>query len=150
KRRLPTGVHWEDGGMNDRRLLLLAGAGALLAPRLASAQKVHHVAIMTIGTDPTLKPYRWAPFIDAMRELGYVEGRNLRLTHAHGKGVHESLPGLVARVIGAKPDVIITSGRREIQALQQATSTIPIVMTLSYDPVAEGFVKSLAHPAGNI
>src|SRR5262249_29871175 len=144
---------WGDRGMNDRRRALFALAFGLAAPRLALAQqagKIHHVALMTIGSDPSTARTRWAPFFDAMRKLGYVEGRNLRITEAHGKGVHERLADLVAQVIGANPDVIITSGRREIRALQQATSTIPIVMTLSYDPVADGFVKSLAHPGGNI
>ena len=137
--------------MNKRRRLLAGAVSALLAPGLASPQSggVHHVGIMTIGGDPS-NTSRWQPFFEQMRKLGYVEGRNLRITHAHGHGVPGSVPELVRRMLDARPDVIVTTGRREIQALKDVTSTIPIVMTFSYDPVAEGFVKSLAHPGGNI
>ena len=139
--------------MKHRRRLIVSTVAAAIAPRPLWAQppaKVHHVGILSIGTDPAAPMLRWQRFMDEMRRLGYVEGRNLRITHVHGNGVGERLPDLVNTVIKAKVDVIVTTGRREIQALQRATSTVPIVMTFSYDPVEEGFVKSLARPGGNI
>lgn len=139
--------------MKHRRRMILAAAAAVAAPRSLLAQqpgKIHYVGILSIGTDPDLQDSRWKPFTDAMRELGYAEGRNLRVVHAHGKGIGEKLPDLIKAVLNAKVDVIVTTGRREIRALQRATSTVPIVMTFAHDPVEDGFVQSLARPGGNI
>ena len=85
-----------------------------------------------------------------MRELGYVKGQNLAVQNAFGNGRPERLPALVAALVHAKVDVIVTTGTRETRAARQATATIPIVMLVVPDPVAQGFVASLARPGGNI
>jgi putative ABC transport system substrate-binding protein len=130
---------------------MAAVAGSLLAtPRAGRAQearKTYTVGLVSIGTDPAqLGP--WRPLIDALRELGYVEGRNLIVKRAFGNP--DRLAGLVAELVGARVDAIVTTGPRETRAAQRATATIPIVMTSVEDPVAEGFVKSLAQPGTNM
>jgi ABC-type uncharacterized transport system substrate-binding protein len=139
--------------MISRRAFTSMMAGGLLAAPLAAAAqqagKVYTVGLVSIGTDPA-RPVQWQPFLDAMRELGYVKGQNLAVQHAFGNGRTERLPALVAALVHAKVDVIVTTGTRETQAVRQATATIPIVMLLVSDPVAQGFVASLARPGGNI
>ena len=128
-------------------------AGALIAAPLAaraqSAGKVHHVGLLSIGSDPTWR-IPWKPFVEAMSELGYVEGRNLVIRPAFADGNPERLPGLVAELINAKVDAIVTTGPRATVAAKRATVLIPIVMTVVPDPVAQGFVASLSRPGGNI
>jgi putative ABC transport system substrate-binding protein len=127
--------------------------GALLGvPALAdaqSAEKTYRVGLLTIGTDPK-NPGRVNVFFDAMRELNYAEGRNLVVTRGFGGGKFDRLPALIDDMVKAKVDVIVTSGNREIIGLKRANVTIPIVMYFVDDPVAEGFVKNLARPGGNI
>jgi len=136
-----------------RRRIILAGLLLwLTAPSAPEAQppgKVHTVGLLSIGTDPA-RPVQWQPFLDAMRELGYVKGQNLAVQHAFGDGRADRLPSLVATLVHAKPDVIVTTGSREAQALRRATAAIPIVMLVVPDPVAQGLVASLARPGGNI
>jgi putative ABC transport system substrate-binding protein len=137
----------------DRRAFIGTLAGGLLASPLAAeaqpAGKVYRVGLVSIGSDPA-RAAQWQPFYDAMRELNYVEGRNLIVVHAFGAGRSEHLPALVAEMVRANADVIVTTGTRETRAARQATSTIPIVMLLVPDPVAQGFVTSLARPGGNV
>jgi ABC-type uncharacterized transport system substrate-binding protein len=90
------------------------------------------------------------PMWDGLRELGYVEGRNLVIEQRYAEFKYERMPGLAAELVQLKPDVVVTGGSPGIAALKQATTTIPIVMTWSIDPVGTGFVRSLARPGGNI
>ena len=85
-----------------------------------------------------------------MRELGYVEGKNLIVEWRSADGELERLPGLAAELVQLKMDVIVAVASPAIGAAQKATTTIPIVMAITGDPVGSGFVKSLAHPGGNI
>jgi len=85
-----------------------------------------------------------------MRELGYVEGKNLVIDWRFADGMLERLPGLAAELVQLKVDVIVAGGSPAISAAQKATTTIPVVMTSAGDPVRSGFVKSLARPGGNI
>jgi len=126
-------------------------AGGLLAgPCVAGAQdagRTYTIGVVSIGTDPAqLGP--WQSFIDAMRERGYVEGRNLVVKRAFGNP--DRLAGMLAELVAARVDAIVTTGPRETRTAQRATATIPIVMTFVEDPVAEGFVKSLAQPGTNV
>jgi len=137
--------------MNRRRLLLAAGA-LLGAPAQAVAQqtgKTHRVGLLTAGTDPK-NPVRMNPFFEAMRELNYLEGRNLVVTRGYGSGSFDRLPSLIEEMVRANVEVIVTTGNREILALKRANVSIPIVMVFVDDPVAQGFVQSLARPGGNI
>jgi putative tryptophan/tyrosine transport system substrate-binding protein len=130
---------------------MAAVAGSLLvAPRPGRAQearKTYTVGLVSIGTDPGQSGL-WQSFIDGMRERGYVEGRNLVVKRAFGNP--DRLGGMIAELVAARVDALVTTGPRETRTARRATATIPIVMTFVEDPVAEGFVKSLAQPGTNV
>ena len=135
------------------RLIGLAVVLALtMAPCVAEAQqagKVYQVGLLTLGSDPTRSGF-WQRFLEAMRELDYVEGRNLIVRRAFADGKGDRLPGLVADLVQSKVDLIVTTSTQETKAAKRATSTIPIVMTVAPDPVEQELVASLAHPGGNV
>jgi putative ABC transport system substrate-binding protein len=85
-----------------------------------------------------------------LRELGYVEGKNIIIEWRHHEGKVDRLPTLAAELVRLKVDIIITAGAPAARAAKEATSTVPIVMTQIGDPVGSGFVASLARPGGNI
>jgi putative ABC transport system substrate-binding protein len=85
-----------------------------------------------------------------MRDLGYVEGKNLAIEWRFGEGRPELYAALSAELVRLNVDVIVSAGTTTTHAAQNATATIPIVMAIAPDPVGSGFVKSLAHPGGNI
>ena len=92
----------------------------------------------------------WDAFKHAMRELGYVEGRNLTVDYRSAENHLDRLPGFATELAALKPDVIVVAGSPATVALKRATATIPIVMTTVGDPVATGVVASLARPGGNV
>ncbi len=85
-----------------------------------------------------------------MRELGYDEGRNIAIEYRWAEGRYERFPALVAELIAAKVDVIVTAGTPATLAVKQATTSVPLVMVAVGDPVGTGIVASLARPGGNI
>ena len=142
--------------MISRRAFLGTVVGGLVTmPLVAEAQQPgqrYTVGFLTLGTgtrDPA-QPDWLQPFLDAMRELNYVEGRNLVLKRMPAAGRPERLAGLAGDLVRANVDVILTTSVRETRAAKQATSTIPIVMTIAADPVGQGLVESLARPGGNV
>jgi len=135
------------------RRTFLAGTGAvLLATPLAAqpqpAGKVWHVGFLTSGvkgSDPGI-----APLSQSLRELGYVEGRNLALEIRYAEGRTERFPALAAELVSLKVDVLVAVSTPGALAAKQATSTIPIVMVAVGEPVEVKLVESLAHPGGNV
>ncbi len=93
---------------------------------------------------------RTEAFRQGLRELGYVEGKNFVIEWRSAEGKPDRLPALAAELVRLKVDFIVTAGPTATRAAKEATSTIPIVMTQDPDPVANGFVASLARPGGNI
>jgi len=89
-------------------------------------------------------------FRHGLRELGYVQDRNVAMEYRYAEGVSQRFPNLAAELVGLKVDVIVTTAGRPAVAAKRATITIPIVFTQVADPVAEGLVASLARPGGNI
>jgi putative ABC transport system substrate-binding protein len=89
-------------------------------------------------------------FRKGLRDAGYVEGKSIAIEYRYAEGKTERLSQLAAELVHLKVDVIVTSGGQPTEAAQRATKTIPIVMAVSGDPVASGFVASLARPGGNI
>jgi putative ABC transport system substrate-binding protein len=89
-------------------------------------------------------------FEESLRELGYVEARNLLVERRYAAFKYDRLPDLAAELVRLKPDVIVTGGNPSIAALKQATTTVPIVMAWAIDPVGTGLVTSLTRPGGNI
>ena len=143
------------GEMNNRRKLLVAlGAGALAGPLACFAQqqgKVWRVGYLSPRIRPaSLDSDIYGPFVDGMRELGYVEGKNLVIEWRFAANKIERLPGLAEELVQLKVDVIMAASPPATIAAQKATTTIPIVFGSVGDPVGLGFVKSLAHPGGNI
>jgi putative ABC transport system substrate-binding protein len=141
--------------MNTRRKLLIAlGAGALTASLSSVAQqqvKVWRVGILSFRNQPeNLSSEYYGAFPAAMRELGYVEGKNLVIEWRFADSKIERMPSLAADLVRLKVDVIVAGSTQATSAAQKATTNIPIVMASNQDPVGAGLVKSLAHPGGNI
>ncbi len=142
-------------GMSNRRKLVIAlGAGALIAPLACFAQqqrpKIARIGLLE-GTSPsTYANGRPQALIAGLSELGYVEGKNLIIEYRWAEGKYERLRGLAAELVQMKVDVIVAASGPGIRAAQQATTTIPIVMVRTSDPVGFGFVESLARPGRNI
>ena len=132
------------------RLALSAVLFALCLPAEAQqAGKVPRIANL-IGSSPSAYLARTEAFRQGLRELGYVEGKNIIIELRSAEGKLDRLPALAAELVRLKVDVIVTAGPIPTRAAKEATTTIPIVMTNDPDPVATGFVASLARPGGNI
>ena len=149
------GAHQEEMSLNNRRKLIIAlGAAALASPLTPHAQpqtKVWRVGVLVPrGRPVSLDADVFGGVPQGMRELGYVEGKNLVIEWRFGDGKYERLPALAAELVTLKVDVIVTGGPQATSAAQKATTTIPIVMGSVPDPVERGFIVSLARPAGNI
>ena len=94
--------------------------------------------------------WRYEAFTHGMRDLGYIDGENVRYVVRWGEGKLERMPAIANELVKMKVDVIVASSSPSILAARDATRTIPIVMPLSSDPVGDGIVQSLSHPGGNI
>jgi putative ABC transport system substrate-binding protein len=89
-------------------------------------------------------------FRQGLRELGYVEGKNIVIEYRYAEGKQDRLPALAAELVRLKEDAILTGGPVSTRAAKEATTTIPIVMAFDNDPVGNGFVASLSRPGGNV
>ena len=137
-----------------RRQFLLATSALLAAPLASLAQqqgRIWRVGFLSPRRRPdSMESDYIGAFPRGMRELGYIEGKNLVIEWRFADGKYERLPELAAELVRLKVDVIVSAASQSINALHKATTTIPIVMATSGDPVGSGFVKSLAQPGGNI
>ena len=124
----------------------------LLAPLAAYSQPVGKVPRVGIlwAYSPSLVSILGDAFRQGLRAVGYVEGRNIILEERWAEGRFDRLPSLAAELVRLNLDVIVTASTPAVQAAQQATKTVPIVMTLVSDPVEDGVVTSLARPGGNV
>jgi putative ABC transport system substrate-binding protein len=139
--------------VSRRQLVTAIGSAALAVPLASFAQR--QAKTPRIGfLDPALPRDNTSPFLEdfraGLRELGYVEGKNLQLEVRWGEGKLDRLPAQAAELVRLKVDVIVAVTSPSVLAAKQATRTIPIVMPLSSDPVEDGLVASLARPGGNI
>jgi putative ABC transport system substrate-binding protein len=119
---------------------------------LAEAQqpkKVPRIGLL-IASSPSPASPRVEAFRQGLRDLGYVEGKDIVIEYRYGEGKPDRLPTLAAELVSLKIDIIVTGGSSPTRAAKEATVTIPIVMTQDIDPVGSGFVASLARPGGNI
>ncbi len=135
----------------DRRTFIGRIAGALLAaPLAAEAQPAAKVPrIGYLSSNLAGSPYMTEGFRQGLRDLGYVEGRNVVIEFRDAEGKLERLPALAAELVELKVDVIVVGGTVAAVAAKQATSTVPIVFVSAIDPVTDGLVTSLARPGGN-
>ena len=139
----------------DRRAFIGTMAGGLIAAPLAAeaqpAKKVPRIGFLVAASASDTAYVRLIEaFRQGLRDLGYVEGRNVVIEYRYAGEKSERLPALAAELVRLKVDVIVSHGNPGPLAAKQATSAIPIVMTSTGDPVASGFVSSLARPGGNV
>jgi putative ABC transport system substrate-binding protein len=133
--------------MDRRRFLVTSVAGVLAAPLAGEAQqagKVYRIGELREGSAASSKS-----FVDAMRELGWVEGQNFKIENRNAER-RDQLPALAAELVRLKVDLILTGGTSATRAVREATKTIPVVFNLATDPVDSGLVSSLARPGGNL
>jgi putative ABC transport system substrate-binding protein len=139
--------------MRRRTLVIALGAGAIGVPLRLFAQlrgKIWRIGFLYFGTrESAVNNGRYRAFLDGMRELGYVEGKNFTIEARFADGKSERIAPLVEELVRSKPDVIVATGTPVYAALKQSTNTIPVVIAVSADPIGEGFAASLARPGGN-
>ena len=135
---------------NVIRLTLCAMLFTLcLSAEAQQPTKIPRIGYLT-GVSPATNSARHEAFRQGLRELGYVEGKNIVIEYRSAEGKFDRLPALAAELVRLKVDIIVTGGGATTRAAKEATVTIPIVMAQDGDPVANGFVASLARPGGNI
>jgi len=142
--------------MSDMRrrdfITLLGGAAAAwpLAARAQQPERVRRIGVLTpfAADDPEAKA-RVEAFVQALQQLGWSVGRNLQIDIRWGAGDAERTRHYAAELVALAPDAILAAGGATVGPLLQATRSVPIVFTLTPDPVGAGFVDSLAHPGGN-
>jgi putative ABC transport system substrate-binding protein len=134
-----------------RHVAAAAGAAAMAAAAAAGTAepRVHRVGLL-LQTSPTAASHIAAAFVEGLRELGYVEGKNVAFEYRWAEGKPERFPALADDLVRSKVGLIVASGGAAATAVQRATTTIPIVMVNAVDPVESGLVKSLARPGGNV
>jgi putative tryptophan/tyrosine transport system substrate-binding protein len=139
--------------MNGPRRRFLLAAGALLAAPIVGAQpagKVYRIGWLTQNKQSPASAYLNEALKEGLRELGYAEGRSYVIEYRSADGKMDRLDAAAAELVGSKVDVIVTNVNATTHAARRATKSIPIVMTVGTDVVAEGFAASLARPGGNI
>jgi putative tryptophan/tyrosine transport system substrate-binding protein len=123
----------------------------LMTVSIAQAQqtkKIPRIGYLTLSSSspsPLLEAFR-----DGLRKLGYIEGQNIHIEYRYAAGKVEYLNELATELAGLKPELIVAANTQSIEASRRATKTIPIVFPVTFDPVASGFVASLAQPGGNL
>jgi putative ABC transport system substrate-binding protein len=137
--------------MRRRDFITLLGGAAAAWPLAARAQQAKGATIGLLGTGTPAAQSQWtAAFVQRMRELGWVEGRNLAIEYRWAEGRTERLAELANDLVRLKVDVVVTHNTPGPLAAKQATSTIPIVFATAGDPVGTGIVAGLARPGGNV
>ena len=141
------------GAVMQRRAFMGLVVGAAVWPVVARAQQPERmrrigVLFSTAADDPE-SPARTASFLQGLQQLGWIEGRNLRIDIRWAAGDAELYRKYAAELVALAPDIILASSSPTVAALQAATRTVPIVFAHAVDPVGAGFVDSLARPGGN-
>jgi putative ABC transport system substrate-binding protein len=133
-------------------LLITCALGLCWAPLVVEAQpsRTGHRIGFLWNSSPSFTQHQLAAFQHGLSERGYMEGEHFIIEHRYAEGNPDRLPSLAAELASLQVEVIVTSGSQAIQAVRQATSTIPVVMVAISAPVEAEFVTSLAHPGGNL
>ena len=135
----------------QRRDFLIAAGVLLVAPLAAEAQQAAKIPRLGfLGNSATALAHLREAFVEGLRDLGYVEGRNVVIEYRYAEGKVERFPALAAELVALKVAVIVALPTPAAQAAKQATKTIPIVFAGVGDPVTSGLVTSLARPGGNV
>jgi putative tryptophan/tyrosine transport system substrate-binding protein len=131
----------------DRRTFLCGltlGLASSLTAEAQKAGKVSRIGLLSSASGGS------EPFLQGLRELGYLEGKNIAIEYRFADGSLDRLPALAAELVRLKVDIVVAVGGPAVHAARKATETIPIVMATAGDPVDQGFVASLARPGGNV
>jgi putative ABC transport system substrate-binding protein len=137
--------------MRRREFIGLVGAAAASWPRATRAQQPLRIGVLApYGQNDPDAQARNAAFLQALQELGWTDGHNVRIDYRWGTGDVDLNRRNAADLVALAPDVTLAVGTPSLEALQTATRTAPIVFVLAPDPVGAGYVKSLARPGGNI
>jgi putative ABC transport system substrate-binding protein len=134
---------WKAGPLATGFALLVCAVAAQ-AQQSTKVPRIGYLAASIISAESR------AAINQGLRKLGYIEGQNITIEYRYAEGKFERLPVLAAELVRLNVDVIVTGGSTATRAAKEATSTVPIVMTQDNDPVASGFVASLARPGGNV
>ncbi len=138
--------------MRRREFITLLVSVAIVFPlavRAQQARKIHTIGLLSAGS-PDLTAPQAVVFPDALRELAWIEGKNVAFERRYAENQVERLPELAAELVRLNVDVIVAIGTLAPLAAKRATTTIPIVMTAAGDPLGSGLVASLARPGGNV
>jgi putative ABC transport system substrate-binding protein len=139
--------------MQRREFITLLGGAAVAWPRAARAQQADQMRRVGVlesrAADDPEGQARLAVFAQGLRELGWTEGRNLRIDYRWAAADADRHRTYAAELVALAPDVILASASVSVAALLQTTRTVPIVFVNVIDPVGAGFVASLARPGGN-
>jgi len=138
--------------MRRREILTLLGVGVAAWPFAALAQqsdRMRRIGFLTGGADDTNSRAMYEAFRQGLQQLGWIDGRNVRIDARFGAGDPVRIRKYAAELIAFSPDVILVTGSVATQLLLQETRTVPIVFTIVPDPVGSGFVNSLSQPGGN-
>ncbi|TAK39270.1 MAG: ABC transporter substrate-binding protein [Betaproteobacteria bacterium] len=130
-------------------VLVLSALAMQVSAQSEQGAKPHRIGFLGNST-AALEANLVGPFREGLRELGYVEGRNLLIEYRWAEGNYESLPALIGELLAMKVEVIVTAGTPATLAVKKATTTTPLVMIAVGDPVGTGIIPSLSHPGGNI
>jgi len=141
-----------DPVMERRTFMAMLTGGIVVSPLAVEAQqagKVYRVGFLG-NSSAALEANLVGPFREGLRELGYVEGRNIVIEYRWAEGKYERFPALIAELAALNVDVIVTAGTPAALAVKRTTPSIPLVMAAVGDPIGVGLVASLARPGGNV
>ena len=136
--------------MKRREFIALISSAVVTWPRSTRAQaKIPVIGFLGSNT-PAAADHLTREFVTRLRDLGWVEGRNVTIEYRWAAGESATFRKYANELVAAKVDVVVTTGNASARALQQATNSVPIVLATSADIVKAGIVKSLARPGGNV
>jgi putative ABC transport system substrate-binding protein len=131
--------------VNRRNFITLLGSAAAWPVAARAQQKMPRIGILLLTNEEIMGPYR-----QALRDLGYIEGKSIQFEVRSAQGQANRLPEVAAELVRSRVDVIVASLTPAVTAARHATSDIPIVMAPAGDPIGSGLISSLARPGGNI
>jgi putative ABC transport system substrate-binding protein len=137
--------------MKRRDVLALLGGAAAWPMATRAQERVRVIGVLSglSESDPIIQA-RVLAFAEALRQLGWTEGKNIRIEKRFSAGVPGKLPGLAKELVEARCDILVAEAAQAVDAARDATKTVPIVMTYVGDALGPGYIASLAHPGGNI
>jgi putative ABC transport system substrate-binding protein len=137
--------------MLRRKFITLFGGAAATWPLVARGQQLRLIGVLSglAEDDPVTQP-RISAFTEGLRQLGWIEGKNIRIEKRFSAGNPAKLPLLAKDLIEARCEILVAEAAQAVDAAREATKTVPIVMTYVGDALGPGYIVSLAHPGGNI